>query len=386
MPGRSFRLSGASSTGRSDPLHALVVRVHVRRPKSAAVRTFGRLCRGLRVWVDIDNPPQTRYLLPLARRFEEAGHDVAITARGYGDTLAILDSEGVAFEAIGSSFGRGLPRKLIGLGARARQLSEFVRREPERPSFVLTGSRSATLAARRLRIPSFVIVDYEYVDLLIFWASGTNILFPSVIDAARFRRHGISAERLMPFDGLKEDLSFADVDFGSVPGHDFGETNGVPRVLFRPPAEESHYYRRESGDLALELLRYLASKGVKVVFSPRFDWQISYLESVPDWPEDPVVLDRPIPFVSLLKGVDAVVSAGGTMLREAAYLGVPAYSIFRSRIGAVDRHLASLGRLSMLSSASDFPRIDLSARVSLGPLRDESHVADDVSRVIIDRQ
>jgi predicted glycosyltransferase len=338
----------------------------------------------MRVWVDIDNPPQTRYLLPLARRFEEAGHDVTLTAREYGDTLAILDSEGAVFEAIGSSFGRGLPRKLVGLAARARHLSDFVRRQPERPSLVLTGSRSATLAARRLGIPSFVIVDYEFVDLSVFWVSGTNIIFPNVIDASRFR-HRIPAGRLMPFDGLKEDISFADVDFGSVPGHDFGETNGGPRVLFRPPAEESHYYRRESGDIALELLRYLAGKGAKVVFSPRFDWQIRYLESVPDWPEDPVVLERPIPFVSLLKGVDAVVSAGGTMLREAAYLGVPAYSIFRSRIGAVDRHLASLGRLCMLSSASDFPRIDLSARGSLRPLRDESPVADDLSREIIER-
>jgi predicted glycosyltransferase len=339
----------------------------------------------LRVWVDIDNAPQTRYLLPLARRFEEAGHDVTLTARGYGETLAILDSEGVTFEAIGSRFGRGLPRKLVGLARRARQLSDFVRRQPERPSLVLAGSRSATVAARGLGIPSFVIIDYEYVDLLVFWASRTNVLFPSVIDAARFRRHGISAERLIPFDGLKEDLSFADVDFGSFPGHDFGDTNGAPRILFRPPAEESHYYRRESRDLALELLRYLAVNGAKVVFSPRFDWQIRYLESVPHWPQDPVVLERPIPFVSLFKGVDAVVSAGGTMLREAAYLGVPAYSIFRSRIGAVDRHLASLGRLCMLSSASDFPRIELSANVSITPLRGKSHVADDVSTVILER-
>lgn len=338
----------------------------------------------MRVWVDIDNPPQTRYLLPLARRFEEAGHDVTLTARRYGDTLAILDSEGAVFEAIGSSFGKGLPRKLVGLAARARQLSDFVRRQPERASLVLAGSRSAALAARRLRIPSFVLVDYEYVDLLVFSAAGTRILFPSVIDAARFRHHGISAERLLPFDGLKEDISFADVDFGSVPGHDFGDTNGAPRVLFRPPAEESHYHRRESRDLALELLRYLADNGAKVVFSPRFDWQIRYLESVSHWPEEPVVLDRPIPFVSLLKGVDAVVSAGGTMLREAAYLGVPAYSIFRSRIGAVDRYLASLGRLWMLNSPSDFPRIELSARGSLRPLHGESHIADDVSRVIIE--
>jgi uncharacterized protein len=339
----------------------------------------------LSVWVDIDNPPQTRYLPPLARRFGEAGHTVVLTARHYGDTLAMLESEGLAFEAVGSSFGRGLPRKLVGLAARARQLSDFVRKQPERPSLVLAGSRSAALAARRLGIPSFVIVDYEYVDLLVFLASRTTILFPSVIDALRFRRHGISAGRLIPFDGLKEDLSFADVDFGSVLGHDFGETNGAPRVLFRPPAEESHYYRRESRDLALELLRYLAGKGVKVVFSPRFDWQIDYLETVSHWEEAPVVLERPIPSVSLLKGVDAVVSAGGTMLREAAYLGVPAYSIFRSRIGAVDRHLASAGRLCMLRSPADFHRIELTARGSLRPLRVEAPVADDVSRMIIER-
>jgi predicted glycosyltransferase len=332
----------------------------------------------VRVWVDIDNPPQTRYLLPLARRFGDAGHDVTLTARGYGDTLAILDSEGAAFEAIGSSFGRGLPRKLVGLAVRARQLSDFVRKQPERPSLVLAGSRSATLAARRLGIPSFVIIDYEYVDLMIFWASRTSILFPSVINAARFRRNGISAERLFPFDGLKEDVSFADVDFGSVPAYDFGGTNGVPRVLFRPPAEESHYYRRESRELALELLRYLAGTGVKVVFSPRFDWQVRYLESVPHWPEDPVVLQHPIPFASLLTSVDAVVSAGGTMLREAAYVGVPAYSIFRSRIGAVDRHLASLGRLAMLASPADFSKLKIERKKAFAPLRERSTTADDI--------
>jgi hypothetical protein len=44
----------------------------------------------MRVWIDIDNPPQVRCMLPLARRFEEAGHDVLLTAREYGDTFAIL--------------------------------------------------------------------------------------------------------------------------------------------------------------------------------------------------------------------------------------------------------------------------------------------------------
>ena len=336
----------------------------------------------MKLWVDFDNPPQTRYLLPLARRFEGVGHDVVVTARDYGDTFAILESEGVDFEPIGSRFGKGLRRKVMGLGARARDLRRFAGGQSGSIDVVLTGSRAATLAARTLRIPSFAIVDYEYVDLSIFRLTATNILYPRVIDPARLRRRGIPAKRLLPFDGLKEDISFAGVEIESVAPHDFGPSNGAPRMLFRPPAEESHYYRRESGELALELLRYLASHGAQVVFSPRFDWQIQNLELVGGWKEEPIVLREPIPTIALLKGVDGVISAGGTMLREAGYLGVPAYSIFRSRIGAVDRHLASIGRLAMLASPEDFSRVALGPRKEIEPLRTNSSAVEELEQMI----
>lgn len=308
-----------------------------------------------------------------------------MTARDYGDTLAILESEAVEFEAVGSSFGKGLRRKVLGLGARARDLRRFARRQRGPIDLVLTGSRAATLAARTLRIPNFAIVDYEYVDLSVFQLAGTHIVYPRLIDAERFRRRGIPAGRLLPFDGLKEDISFAGVDIEAVPAHDFGSSNGAPRVLFRPAAEESHYYRRESGELGLELLRYLASRGARVVFSPRFEWQIQYLELAGRWEREPIVLREPIPTISLLKGVDAVVSAGGTMLREAGYLGVPAYSIFRSRIGAVDRHLAAIGRLAMLASPDDFPRIELASRRPLEPLRTNSGAVEQLEQMISER-
>ncbi len=340
----------------------------------------------MRAWIDIDNPPQARYLLPVARRFEKAGHDVVLTARAHGDTFAILRSEGAAFEAIGMSFGKGLPRKLYGLGRRARALVEFVGRQEPPVDLLLTGSRAATLAARRLRIPSFVIIDYEHVNLLFYELSGSHILYPSVIDATAFRRRGVSRKHLMPFEGLKEDISFADLDVRSIPPHEFGDTDASAiRVLFRPPAEDSHYYRRESRELALDLLRYLAVEGARIVFSPRESRQVSYLDEVPQWQHEPIVLREPVPFVSLLKGVDAVVSAGGTMLRKAAYLGVPAYSIFRSRLGAVDRYLASIGRLSLLTSASDFSRIRRMQSHSISPLREDSGAAQAAMQMILQR-
>jgi predicted glycosyltransferase len=338
----------------------------------------------VRVWVDIDNPPQVRYLLPLVRRFERAGHDVLLTARAYGDTFALLRSENAEFEGIGMGFGKGLPRKLYGLVRRARVLADFVGEQTTPVELVLAGSRSATVAARFLGIPSFVIIDYEYVNLLVQRLCGSYVLHPSVIDPSVFRRHGIAPDRLIPFEGLKEDISFADLDVASAPTHEFPDTGSAVRVLVRPPAEESHYYRPASRRLALQLLHYLAERGAQVVFSPRDPRQIGYLDEIPSWQEDPIVLREPLPFVSLLKAVDAVASAGGTMIREASYLGVPAYSVFRGTVGAVDRHLASIGRLTLLSAPSEFQRIALQRSPSISPLRTDATAAEEVVRIILE--
>ena len=73
------------------------------------------------------------------------------------------------------------------------------------------------------------------------------------------------------------------------------------------------------------------------------------------------------------------------MLREAAYLGVPAYSIFRGNIGAVDRYLASIGRLSLVASPADFSSIELAPKVSISPLRTTSSMAEQVMSMIIER-
>jgi predicted glycosyltransferase len=341
----------------------------------------------VRVWIDIDNSPQARYLLPLVRRFEKAGHDVILTARAHGDTFAILRSEGATFEPIGSGFGKGIPRKLYGLMKRTLQLIRFFDQQSARPDLVVTGSRSASLAARKLGIPSFIILDYEYVNLFIYRLSRSHIVHPNVINGGVLERHGIRPERLMPFAGLKEDIAFADVDLSAVTPHEFGDNGkSTPRVLFRPPAEESHYHRSESRDLALELLRFLAARGATIIFSPRYRSQLAYLDEITAWREEPVVLRDPVPFVALLKGVDAVVSAGGTMLREAAYLGVPAYSIFRGNIGAVDRYLASIDRLTLIASPADFSRIELTRSPSISPLRnDKATVAAELTDMILER-
>jgi uncharacterized protein len=338
----------------------------------------------MRVWVDIDNPPQTRYLLPLARAFEQRGSELLLTARDHGETFAILAGDHVRFHPVGRHFGRSKARKVVGLLRRSEQLVRLIR-SGDSPDLLLTAARAGVLAARRLGIPSFVVLDYEHVDLRAYKFGRSCIIHPDVIDPETFRSRGLAAERLMPFRGLKEDFSFAGVDTSSIPPAEFGSGDGAAvRVLFRPPAEDSHYYRSETGQISFELLRYLGDADVQVIFSPRNASQVGYLEQVPSWHHEPIILRKPAHFASLLKAVDVVVSAGGTMLREAAFLGIPAYSIFRSRLGAVDRFLTEIGRLRIVSAQDDFARIPLIRRPPLDPLRQGRAVLDDVADMIAD--
>jgi predicted glycosyltransferase len=304
----------------------------------------------LKIWIDIDNPPQVQYLVPFADAFKQRGADVVVTARDYGNALALLAQTASSFTVVGGEFGRSKAAKSAGALLRARKLVSLF--ADDRPDALICASRSAALAARYMKVPSFVIGDYEYSNSSVYRLTRSTILYPDVIDPAPLLAGGISREQLVAFRGIKEDISLGNVDIAATAPHRFSEIedDALVRVLFRPPSERSHYYNPASRSLALRTFEYLAQQpAVIVIICPRHAWQADELLRTPSR-NQPIVLDRPIPFVALLKAVDVVVCSGGTMLREAAYLGVPAYSIFKSRIGGVDRYLASIGRVQLIQS------------------------------------
>jgi predicted glycosyltransferase len=329
--------------------------------------------------VDIENPPQVRYLLPIVRRLRERDAHVVVTARDYGITLELLKREGVDFRPLGAHFGASKVSKVAGNLRRTIQLRRLMRRA-DRTAAVISCSRSASLAARSLAVPSFVICDYEFVNLAAFRVARSYVLHPDVIPAAAFTSRGVDSRRLLPFVGIKEGISFAGVDPSRIPPARIPEADthpGVTRVLVRPPAEESHYHRTESTSFADEMLRCLARRDdCLTLFLPRYDHQVGKLARH-EWKRAPVVLDRPIDFVELYNTVDVVVSGGGTMTREAAYVGVPAISIFQGKIGAVDRYLASLGRLTLLSEPSELDSVDLHTPRQ-PPLAEHTDVVDGI--------
>jgi predicted glycosyltransferase len=319
----------------------------------------------MKVWIDIENPPQVQYLLPFRRAFEDRGAETVITTRDYGSTLEMLARAGVDAPAFGVRGSAGKLQKVAAAGVRARKLSRFFA-QTGKPDAVLSASRASAMAARLMGIPSFLIGDYEHVNMSVFLFTGSTIMHPDVIDQDVLRRRGLRLDQLVAFKGLKEDLTFAETDVEAIEPHDLGCAPQPPvRILFRPPAETSHYYKASSSEFARATLEHLASLDALVVFSPRDPAQVRLLEGLP-WLHEPLILERPVPFISLLKSIDMVVCSGGTMLREAAYLGIPAYGIFQGEIGAVDRWLQDIGRAKLLSDPEDLARIELAR---CGPLK-----------------
>jgi predicted glycosyltransferase len=338
------------------------------------------------VWIDIENAPQVQYLYPFVEAFGRRGVQVVLTARDYGSALALLRERRASFQVVGEEAGRSKFAKALGAFRRARALASVVRRN-NKPSASLSASRASALASRWIGIPSFAIVDYEYANLSVYRFTNSTILHPEVIDSAALRRSGIRERQMVPFHGLKEDISFsAAEDDGSRPDA-FSEIrdSSLVRVLFRPPTETSHYYEPESRELALRTLEYLAERPeVVVVYLPRHPWQRADMYRL-QWRNDPVVVEHPIEFTSLFESVDLVVCSGGTMLREAAYLGLPAYSILKSRIGAVDRHLASIGRVRLIGSPAQLTEIELRKAPSRSPLNSNPQLLDQLVEIVLKR-
>jgi uncharacterized protein len=123
-------------------------------------------------------------------------------------------------------------------------------------------------------------------------------------------------------------------------------------VVLRPPPETSAYHERN--DLYGATIRRLAEVDeVQVVIVPRTDSQAAEVRAM--GAPNLIVPERAIDAQSLIAFADLVVSAGGTMNREAVALGTPVYTTFAGRMGGVDEALIAEGRLRVLADPDELP-------------------------------
>ena len=317
----------------------------------------------MRIWIDLTNSPHVLVMRPVIERLRGEGHDVAVTARDFAQTLELCRRLGVAHTPVGHHRGSRLAAKGVGLASRSAALVRWARaraREAGRFDLALGhGSNDITVAAALLRIPSSTMFDYEWATLQhnVNCRLARAVVVPDAIPAERLDRYG-ARRKLRPYKGLKEEYYLADFEPERAVLDELGLAEERPIVVVRTPPEVSLYHRFANdlfADVLGRLRRAAAEEGTQVVLLPRVEAQRAQLAEVPGF----LVPEHAIDAQSLIAYADLVISAGGTMNREAVALGTPVYTTFEGRLGAVDERLIAQRRLRRLASAED---LELGAR------------------------
>ena len=308
----------------------------------------------MRIWVDLTNSPHVLVLRPIVDVLRARGAEVRVTARDFAQTVELCERLGVEHEVIGRHRGGRLAAKALGLADRSAALTRWARRAGRFDLALGHGSNDVTVAARLLRIPCSTMFDYEWatVQHTVNCRLAQAVVVPEAIPPERLDRYG-ARRKLQRYPGLKEEYYLADFEPDEAVLAELGLDAARPIAVVRTPPSVSLYHRFEN-DLFASVLDRL--RGTQTVVLPRVPEQRAQLHGF-------VVPEHAIDAQSLVALADLVVSAGGTMNREAVALGTPVWTTFEGRLGAVDARLIAEGRLRRL----EYPeQLELTKRAAGG--------------------
>ncbi len=326
----------------------------------------------MRVWIDLTNTAHVLVLRPLVELLEGDGHDVTLTARPLSHTVELLDAWGHPYTLVGRHGGAGRLGKAHAAASRVPRLIRFARRR--RFGCALAhGSTDLPPVCRALGIPNTTTFDYEWAALQhhVNCRLATRVLVPDAIPPERLARYGARPPKLVRYPGLKEEYYLAAFEPDpSVLDHLALDRESVLCVVRTAPSYALYLGGSENPILPRVLERLAHAPGARTVVLARTPSQRDAVRAL--GLPGVVVPDRAVDGRSLVAFADVLVSAGGTMNREAAVLGTPVWSIFEGRMGAVDERLAQEGRLRLLGDPSELeirkkPPADRHARVRRDP-------------------
>jgi predicted glycosyltransferase len=302
----------------------------------------------MRAWIDLTNSPHVLVMRPVIEALERRGAEVRVTARDFAQTLGLLERFGLPYEAIGRHRGGRLAAKGLGLASRSLALARWARGR----NFDVAlghGSNDVTVAAKLLGIPCATTFDYEWatVQHTVNCRLAQRVVVPEAIPPARLARYGATPAKLRRYPGLKEEYYLADFEPDAAVLDELALDPDAPLAVVRTPPAVSLYHRFQH-PLFARLLERLREQAQTVVL-PRTPEQRAELVAAGGY----VIPEHAVDAQSLVAFADVVVSAGGTMNREAVALGTPVWTTFEGRLGAVDEGLIGEGRLRRLERAED---------------------------------
>lgn len=322
----------------------------------------------MKIWIDLANAPHVAFFQPIIRELELRGHVITLSLRDFNQTVEIASLQGLEGTVIGKHGGNSSLGKVLNLFARSSSLAVFGR-EHKVDVAVSHNSYTQTIAGRLIGARVVTIMDYEGQPANhIAFRLAHRVIVPTAFPQRALRRFGCPEHRVVRYDGFKEQVYLS--DFQPQPGF-FRELvracrleeNWAPEnhilVTVRTPASMAAYHHFKNL-LFEKLLEMLDSRSdLTVVLLPRTPDQRSYYAG--RYPHLHIP-STPMSGNDLVYHSDLVVSAGGTMNREAAILGTPVCTIFAGELPAVDRRLIEMEKLVSIESERDVDALAFSRK------------------------
>jgi hypothetical protein len=263
----------------------------------------------MKVWYDACTGKQVRYGVAIAKRLRKKGNEVVLTTRKHPDTVALAKLLGEKFHTV----GRYDPTsRMTRLHQSLRRQLLFYKMFKEEPPDVAVSHRSVELCrvAFGLGVPIISTHDAphaEAINRLTMPLIDVLVVSKAILES-HLRTYG--TKRVVRFDGVDEVAWIK--GFKPQARFDYGK----PLVVVRQ-FETRAAYGEGKIDVYEEIAHKLTSLG-RVVFLPRYDRK----------PRKGLIVPKDfVDSASLVAQADLVVSAGGTISREAALQGTPSIVI-----------------------------------------------------------
>jgi len=304
----------------------------------------------MKIWIDLDHTPHVPLFRPVIEEMHRRGIETLVTARDFAQTVALLEMWGIDHVKIGRHGGSSKVGKVFNLFERSTQLISKVWNQ-KIDLAVSHGSRTQLAACKMLRIPSVLMLDYEYTEAKIFNTLCTWLLMPEQIPADRLENSGFSLKKLKRYPGFKEELYLPKFE----PDESFRANIGVPEgktlVTIRPSAMYANYHDPLSEQILLKVIeKAMDTPDAWPLIVSRIDKDKEFIRE--RFGDKVHFLEKAVDGLQLIWNSDVFISGGGTMNREAGLLGIPVYSIFTGRKPYLDEYLAEQPGETMSASCT----------------------------------
>ena len=331
----------------------------------------------------MDNSPHVLFFHPIIEQLRKRNVNVFITARDYAQVIDLLKYFGLDYKKVGRHYGKNILLKSLGTILRVLQLIVVVFRK--KPCLAIShGSRSQIITAKILGIKVAVAFDYEYAKTIYLFHPDIALV-PEMIPEKIMN----SFKNVIRYKGIKEDIYVPYFKPNSGIREKLGIKNNLIVITIRPPATLAHYHTPQSDRMFKEILKFLRnSEKTYIIVTPRTKDQEAEIRN--QWKEEFrtgkfYIPDEVMNGLDIIWNSDLVISGGGTMIREAAALNIPAYSTFGGKVGAVDNYLESIGKLIILRNENDIKnKLRIEKRIlSLNKSNEGSPLLDEITNKII---